>query len=471
MSRKRLVICCDGTWLDSTSGLMQGQLPIPSNVTRISQAIKPVSRDGISQVVYYQAGIGSQGGILTRVVGGATAEGLSENIRAAYSFLANNYQPGDEIFFFGFSRGAFTVRSIAGMIDGVGLLTKDGLPFLAEIFKDWENARNPNYRAKNPDKPFLDKPSASDPKYKKSLVKNRLSRLDIPIQVVAVWDTVGSLGIPRVGWLDFLHLRRSTKEYLFYDTKLNDHIINAFQALALDEHRSAFRPAVWEKPSGNQTNLRQVWFPGAHSNVGGGSYPDIGLANITLAWMMSQVEQMLDFDEDYILEQHDLALDHYEETDQKARPWSFGKIYRSFTGIYVLGGRASRTPGGYTAVDPYTTKDTSTPLADTNEYIHPSTRVRKARRGPGVMDMGSYDAHPLDDYKMKAPNADRRNAVWEPRSRRSGLHTLPESPLWGLERELLQEDPRINDYLMGNSRHSQQIQGRGNSISPTHGRS
>ena len=447
---KRLIVCCDGTWLDSQSGLMQGKIPIPSNITRLSQAVKTVSRDGIPQVVFYQAGIGSQGGILNRVIGGATADGLSENIRSGYSFLSNNYHQGDEIFFFGFSRGAFTARSIAGMIEGVGLLTKDGLPFLAEIFRDWENARNDNYRPKNPDVPFPDKPSASDPRYKKLLAKKHLSRFDIQIQVVGVFDTVGSLGIPRIPWLETLHLQtRSTKEYLFYDTKLNNHIKYAFQALALDEHRSAFSPAVWEKPDDCQTHLRQVWFPGVHSNIGGG-YPDQGMANITLAWMMAQVESMLDFDDTYILDEFEATLDHYEQTNQKTRPWSFGKIYRSLTGIYILGGRTTRTPGDYFEVDPYSGRETDVPLVDTNEYIHPSVRTRKVKRGPGVEDMGTYDAHPLDAYKLRAPNAERRVAIWDPRSRRSGLHPLPESPLWGMERELLEEDPRMYDYLLGN---------------------
>ena len=447
---KRLIVCCDGTWLDSTSGLMSGELPIPSNVTRVSQAIKPISRDGVSQIVYYQAGIGSQGGFLHRVIGGATAEGLSENIRGGYSFLANNYHPGDEIYFFGFSRGAFTVRSIAGMIDGVGLLTKNGLPYLAEIFKDWENAYNDRYVPKNPDVPFPAKPSAAEPRYKKLLVKNGLSRLDVPIQVVGVWDTVGSLGIPRIPWMERMKIStRSTREFLFYDTKLNDHIINAFQALALDEHRAAFQPAVWEKPSGNNTNLRQVWFPGAHSNVGGGSYHDQGIANITLAWMMAQVESMLDFNEDYVMTQHDLNLDYYEDSGQKHRPWSFGKIYRSFTGIYVLGGRTSRRPGDYFVTDPQTNQETDTPLHDTMEYVHPSCRARKVKRGPGVEDMGSWDAHSLDAYKLRSPNADRRIAMWEPRSRHSDLHALPEAPLWGLERQLLSDDSRMHDYLMG----------------------
>ena len=95
----------EGTWLDSSTTLQDHKIPIPSNVTRISRAIKNKSSDGTSQVVYYQAGVGSSGNILNRVIGGATAEGLSENIREGYAFLANNYSMGDEIFFFGFSRG------------------------------------------------------------------------------------------------------------------------------------------------------------------------------------------------------------------------------------------------------------------------------------------------------------------------------------------------------------------------------
>ncbi len=94
-----------GTWLNSDMGLRRRHLPIPSNVTRLSHAIKNKSADGIAQVVYYQAGIGSMGTLGNRVVGGATGDGLSENIRSGYSYIANNYEVGDEIFLFGFSRG------------------------------------------------------------------------------------------------------------------------------------------------------------------------------------------------------------------------------------------------------------------------------------------------------------------------------------------------------------------------------
>ena len=107
----------------------------------------------------------------------------------------------------------------------------------------------------------------------------------IGVQAVAVWDTVGSLGIPNISWLAKLGLPHSTKEYKFYDTNLSGNIKHAFQALALNEHRASFMPAVWERNNMQKTtiDLRQVWFPGSHSNIGGG-YDDQEIANITLAW-------------------------------------------------------------------------------------------------------------------------------------------------------------------------------------------
>lgn len=173
-------------------GLRNRKLPIHSNVTRISQAIQSRSSDGVPQVAYYQAGVGTSGTFLSRVIGGVTAEGLSENIRSGYSFIANNYNTGDEIFLFGYSRGgvlslnfafisqsllticlAYTVRSIAGLIGGIGLLSKAGLPFLAEIFADYENRWDPSYIPANPTIPFANKPSANDPAYVKELERVR----------------------------------------------------------------------------------------------------------------------------------------------------------------------------------------------------------------------------------------------------------------------------------------------------------
>ena len=109
------------------------------------------------------------GNIIDKLIGGATAVGISENIRAAYSFIASNYYTGDEIFLTGFSRGAFTARSVGGLIDYMGLLTKEGLPYLAEVFEDYENRENPNYKSAYPNLPFPNKPSAADPTYTEQL--------------------------------------------------------------------------------------------------------------------------------------------------------------------------------------------------------------------------------------------------------------------------------------------------------------
>ncbi|KAF2111795.1 hypothetical protein BDV96DRAFT_466860, partial [Lophiotrema nucula] len=464
---KRLIVACDGTWLNSDNGLVNGKLPIPSNVTRISRAIKPVSQDGIPQIVFYHFGVGTQGGKLDRIISGATGEGLGDAVQTCYSFLANNYHPGDEVFLLGFSRGAFTARSVAGLVATIGLLTKKGLNSLPEIHRDVQHRRDPRYVPKNPNVPFPHKMSADSPRYADELEHRGLTRLDIPIKAIGVWDTVGSLGTPRLGWLQKVGLQSAeSKEMAFYDTKISNAVENAFQALALDEKRSAFSPAVWEKPEGNRTTLRQVWFPGVHSNVGGG-YDDQELANITLAWMMAQLEPFLDMREEYLFEQEDENEKYYKKEGQEVRSWSFGEIMNSMTGLYSLGGGTSRTPGLYHAVDPQSGRTTSRPLRQTNEYIHPSVRTRIRLSGPGVSDRGTYDGHPLqDNYKLvvdyggggggggrgqdsRGDDSGRDPDVhWKIREKGTdAVKVLPEAPLWRLERELCRRDPERYDFV------------------------
>lgn len=142
-----------------------GHLQTPSNVTRICRAIRADGDDGISQVIYYQAGVGTEESWWDHLYGGGTGAGLSENIREAYSFLAMNFTPGDEIFLIGFSRGAFTARSIAGLISCVGLLTAKGMAYFYEIFNDWENQAVPNFKTKFVDRPFANRPKVTEPAY------------------------------------------------------------------------------------------------------------------------------------------------------------------------------------------------------------------------------------------------------------------------------------------------------------------
>jgi len=448
---KRLILACDGTWLIQDGDTDGQQVQLPSNVTHLTRAIKSESRNGIPQVVFYQSGAGTEGGPIYRLVAGTTGSDLADHILEAYYFLAQNYMPGDEIFLLGFSRGAFTARSVAGFIDGVGLLTKEGIKSMTIIFKDYENRLNGRYESAYPDIPFPNKPDAASPDYKAELARRGLSRLNVPIKAIGVFDTVGSLGIPRVPLLERLGLqRRSVKEYTFYDTSLSDGIEFAFQALALDEQRAAFAPAVWEKRAGNGTDLRQVWFPGVHTNVGGG-YADSNLSNISLAWMMAQLQPLLEMDAAYALAQHANALAYYAAADQRPRPWSLGLIVNSMKGLYVLGGKRSRTPGSYVRQTP-DGRPTDRPLRQTNEYVHASCRARFMLDGLGTADAGLYEPKALlDEYRLRLTQTagggaqGAPSAVWESRRKsRSGgggggasRKILAEAPLWDIERRLL----------------------------------
>ena len=443
--------------MNSDSGSLKDSVAIPTNVTRLSRAIKSVSSDGIPQVVYYHYGVGAGSGVLDKVMG-ITGAGLAEITREGYQFIATNWVPGDEIFIFGFSRGAYTARAIAGLIGDIGILTTDGLPYLAEIFRDVKHQHDPDYRPKHPDVPFPDKPSAGSPEYREELRRRRLTRLGVPIRVVGCFDTVGALGLPKIGWLTRLGLQsRQMKELAFYDTSLSNCIEYAFQALALDERRYAFQPTLWEKFEGNDTVLRQVWFPGAHANVGGG-YNDQQIATISLAWMMAQIQPFLDLDIDYLFDQWEEAEDYYEkEVNEKIRPWSFGKIFDGLAGIYAAGGAKVRTPGRYTAVDPTNGKPTEDPLIETHEYIHPSVRARVKLGGPGVNDDGRYECKALQDWKLmieaREDGGKWPDVFWRARTRpQEGFaKILPEAPLKQLEVELLQYDPETRDYVMSPS--------------------
>lgn len=228
-----------------------------------------------------------------------------------------------------------------------------------------------------------------------------------------------------------MKLKVPQDELRFYDTKLASNVLNAFQALALDEMRYSFQPAVWEKPAGLTTvcgyvsldlltssncfqNLKQVWFPGVHSNIGGGE-DEQELQDITLAWMMSQMREAchIEFDEDYvqILFGPTAPISNY-------RNWSSGLIDTSHNlWVYkITGTHHVRTPGQCFAVngetgaivnDPPNSKFPK-PLEDTQERIHSSVRIRLAR-GPGINDKGRYNAEALTPHRWHDWNGHPRH--------------------------------------------------------------
>jgi uncharacterized protein (DUF2235 family) len=258
---KRLVVCCDGTW-NGLSG------KYPTNVLKLSEAIKTVDPAGIPQLVYYQEGLGTRW--YDRWVGGILGWGIDEHITEAYRFLCTNYEPGDEIYCFGFSRGAYTVRSLVGFIYCSGLLNRANLykiPEAYQLYRDRE-IRPSNPIAEAFRKEFGDR---------------------VPITVLGCWDTVGSLGIPDLVPLvpiDSL----INKKYQFHDTELSAIIQRAFHAMAIDEPRRSFVVTHMQKSDKNPGQvIREVWFPGTHGCAGGGTVANRGLSDGTLQWMMEQV--------------------------------------------------------------------------------------------------------------------------------------------------------------------------------------
>ena len=260
---KRLIICCDGTWNepnDKTKGNDADDTE-PTNVLKVVRGIAPVDKDGIPQVVYYDAGVGTLG-FLDRFLGGGLGVGISKNIQQAYRFIANNYHEGDELFLFGFSRGAYTVRSLAGFIGTVGLLDKKYLRHVAAAY---------SYYRLQPAK----RPGSAQEGRLKAFTR----RQDIPIKFIGAWDTVGALGAPTPV------LRRLTRSMIgFHDTQLGRRVQNAYHALAVDEKRRPFQANLWTGTPASGQTIEQLWFPGVHSNVGGG-YRDTTLSDVTLKWM------------------------------------------------------------------------------------------------------------------------------------------------------------------------------------------
>jgi uncharacterized protein (DUF2235 family) len=274
---KRIVICADGTWnerdmVDKKSGRRH-----PTNVTKVARAVLPQATNGTPQVVYYLEGVGMGGG-LDKFTGGAFGEGIEANIRALYRFIVYNYSEGDELYFFGFSRGAFTVRTLAGFMNKVGLIEKDDDYYVPEIYAWYESEKG-----------------RESPEEIKAFHNVRGTRECPPIRFIGVWDTVGALGAP--GLLgQFLNKGK----YQYHDLELNSRIQNAFHAVAIDERRKPFKPDLWKRPADWTGQLAQAWFAGAHSNVGGSRAPD-GLANEALHWIVEKAENLgLEFDKPYL---------------------------------------------------------------------------------------------------------------------------------------------------------------------------
>ena len=266
---KRIVICADGTWNKPEQRDHLG--PSATNVAKFAAVVLPEDAQRVTQVVYYHKGVGVSGGIFARLSGGAFGEGISTNIEDCYLFVMNNYRPGDELFLVGFSRGAYTVRSLAGLIRNCGILKQEHLFRYSEAYALYRD-RDPN---SHPRAPAAEK------------FRRDFAWPDAEIRFIGVWDTVGALGIP-ISALRFWN----KAHYEFHDVTLSTHVRGAYHALALDEERKPFLPTLWARGNDAPAEqvLEQVWFPGSHCDVGGG-FSDAGLSDGALTFMCDRASR------------------------------------------------------------------------------------------------------------------------------------------------------------------------------------
>lgn len=247
---KNIVICCDGTGNEYCK-----------KKTNVAKLFDIVENRGDRQVAYYDPGVGTLGSTyaitwfgkkLSWLFGLAFAFGLPENIEDAYSFLMDNYEDGDRIYLFGFSRGAYTVRALGGMIMKCGLLHKEHknlIPYATKLYRNRKKKRN-----------------------SETVVgfRNAFSHKRCIPYFIGVWDTVKSVGV--------------RNKIRFADSKLAEEIPFGYHALSIDEKRFKFRPVLWESSNTRAQTIEQVWFPGVHCDVGG-SYDRDGLSDTALKWM------------------------------------------------------------------------------------------------------------------------------------------------------------------------------------------
>jgi len=302
MARK-LVVCCDGTWntprtdtnIFRTYQFLRESLGSPLEKAPQSGVVtcSGSAADGSEVLLFYDEGVGAEW--FSRIVGGGVGVGLSDNVRDAYRFLGEHFTPGSEIYLFGFSRGAYTVRSLCGFIKAAGLLDRPTVRDVWRAYMDLyatESAiatRPGGWSADRARAWLVEKAGDAVGRVGGADVASLPRHADVKIRFIGVYDTVGSLGVPLAG-----ATRVNEPIVGFHDTSIGDKVEHAVQALAVDEKRGPFVPTLWTLAAGaalpRAHTVLQVWFPGVHSDIGGG-YGDKAIGNITWDFMMREASK------------------------------------------------------------------------------------------------------------------------------------------------------------------------------------
>ena len=263
---KRIVVLIDGTWGKEGAGIDTNVAKLDSGKKNPVQTfINAQTTDGILQKVHYHDGVGAEGDLFRKILGGAIGLGLKKIIQEAYQFIVADYDHGDEIYIFGFSRGAYAARALAGLIGASGIQRREDAQ---EFEVAWEHYRvKPAARQQPQTASSADQTAIAN---YKSLGQRQAFHDTRAIKCVAVWDTVGSYGIPAGFGLAPLARYFALVTLGFHDTSFGEHVEVGLHAVAVDEHRRPFVPTFWTIPIGQKPkgHVEQTWFAGAHGNGG-----------------------------------------------------------------------------------------------------------------------------------------------------------------------------------------------------------
>ena len=311
---KNIILFSDGT------GNSSGKL-FRTNVWRVYQTVDltdPQVPTDPRQFAFYDNGVGTSSFKPLAALGGALGAGLARNVQDLYAFVCRTYEPGDKIYGFGFSRGAFTIRVLVGLMMDQGLVPYDGNEAdlarnVAAAYREYRKKCKQTFGLVGPLRALRDLfINARDRLYRKRLYRDiekigaPLSQAPLEIEFLGLWDTVDAYGLP----VD--ELTRAIDRFIWpltmRDLNLNPRVKRARHALSLDDERNTFHPRLWNEepqdghpevgvPGGNRATkhideerISQVWFAGVHSNVGGG-YPDDSLSHVSLEWIMSEANK------------------------------------------------------------------------------------------------------------------------------------------------------------------------------------
>jgi uncharacterized protein (DUF2235 family) len=331
---KNIIFCADGTWNGPNQQDDDDGLPDFTNVYRLytdlvgiddpallklgneQEKTATTASSNVTQIAKYLHGVGDSRNWYVKIMGGVFGAGIIERIVRGYTFISRNYQKGDRIYLVGFSRGAYTVRALAGMIGKCGLLDASKLDLQDKVSAYrlgsavWANYRKASGVS---DSLFTDI-LLDAPHFFGQDIDPASMIYNVPIEAVAVWETVGSLGIPA-----YMNDKR-VDLYRFADTKLGSGVRFGRQAIAIDEQRIDFTPTYWDPRSG----IVQVLFSGIHADVGGGysaAEDGNGLSNISYRWLRDELATL----------KVNLNIRHYDE-DPLGRihcEWGDGKPYKT----------------------------------------------------------------------------------------------------------------------------------------------